>query len=95
MDEYVKQEAQNEGIDEKESIPENESINGSGYSGSTHDEVRRLDPEALQKHEQRIQRRLIVYRCKGVVLDLFEETREQARRNVYTPAFEVMDHAVL
>lgn len=36
-------------------------------------------------------RRLIHDTCKNVVLDLFGEAHEQAKRNVHTPVFEDME----
>lgn len=52
MDDHVEVEAQNESIKEKESMPENESNNESGYSELTHDNVYRLIREAIDKRAQ-------------------------------------------
>lgn len=57
--------------------------------------MRRLIREVFEKHEKRRLGSLIDNRYKNVVLALFEEAHEQAKRNVYTLIFEVMEQAIM
>lgn len=53
VDDHVGDDPQNEGIDEKELMPKNESRNESGYRGPTLDDIRHSIREALEKHAKR------------------------------------------
>lgn len=85
----------NDGTQKDESIPWNERTNESGYSGLTHEHVRFLIFGACEEQKQQTFTRLVHNRYKNLVFDLFGKAHEQARGNVYTSVFDVMEQAAV
>lgn len=91
MNNHVEDESCSDGIDQEKPIPQNKSSSESDYRRPAHDDVRRWILEALEEHEPRNLGCVIDDDSKSMVLDLFEEPYEQARRNVHTLIFEAIN----
>lgn len=83
------------GYRQERSMPEIRSVSKFGYSGPTDLDVHRSICKALEVHGERKIRRIIDESCEKVFLALFEESHEQAKRNVYAPVSGVMEQAVV
>lgn len=70
-------------------MSEDESTNELGCCGWTHDHVRHLVYQALEKDEERRLYSLGNDRCEEGVLVLFEEGHERAKGNMYTPSLRL------
>lgn len=76
-------------------MPEKKTSSDSGYSGPTHDSVRRLICKSLKKLEQRRIGLLTNDKCKNVVLHLYDDAHEQAERTLHTPIFKVIEQVAV
>lgn len=61
------------GIDNDESISENESVSRLGYNTPTHNDVSSTIQDSLKENEESQLRRIINGRCEKVICVLFEE----------------------
>lgn len=95
VNDHVEGETYNQGANGEELMQEIEWSNESGCSWQSHDDVRRFGRDALEEHEQRNQRSLIVDSCKIMVLSLFGKAYKWAKRNFCTRVFSVLEQSAV
>lgn len=77
-------------VKNEEPMRENEATNSSGYSWSTHDNIRCINSGALGTCQKLKRSSLFNKRLEKVVLAIFEKSHERSKENVCICSFEAI-----